>query len=223
MKKTNFLAVGFMSLAIALGAGFAPVAQASTENSVTADTPVLSRCGEHYVAFSGTATYNGNDHKLLADIDGVAVYSTFDEPTAWSFMPKVAVGTHTMTVRIHDLANDTLTVADAITFEVKACEEENDGGDGHPDCCPGPDPVVEKEETKTPTVKGATTTSVKIPTSNSNDLSPLNSIFRFVFGKTPTFEEWKYWADRFLTDKPNWVQILGAMQWHNLHGLTIGK
>jgi len=226
MNIGKSLIVGLMAVGTVFGTGFMHPAQAATENSVFIDTPVLSRCNEHTVAFSGTATYNNGDHQLLIDLDGVPVYSTFDEPQLWSFLQKVSVGTHTLTARVHD-SDVSKTVHHAITFEVKACDtgssdSDNGGGDDEPDCCPGPDPVVATPTpTPKPAVKGITSGSAS--KSNLNDLGPLNSMFRSVFGRTPTFAEWKYWADRFLTDKPVWDQILGAMQWHNLHGLTIGK
>lgn len=195
-----------------------PAQAATTQNSIFVDSPVLSRCDEHVVAFSGTASYNTGDHHLLIDLDGVPVYSTFDEPLVWSFLHKVPVGTHTLTARIHD-TDVSKTVHHAITFEVKACETSGGGdGDDGPDCCPGPDPIVPAlVSVKKGAVKGITSESADL-----KELAPLNSVFRFVFGRDPNFAEWEYWANRFLTDKPAWDQILGAMQWHKLRGVTTG-
>lgn len=212
----------YLITAIALmGTVCATPAQAAATNSVFVDTPVLSRCDEHVVAFSGTATYNTGTHHLLIDLDGVPVYSTFDEPMLWSFLRNVPVGTHTLTARVHD-NNVSQTVHHAVTFEVPACATSDGGGsDDEPDCCPGPDPVAATQtNVRQPAVKGITSRSVQH--SNLKDLAPLNRVFRSVFGRNPTFAEWEYWANRFLTDKPAWDQILGAMQWHKLRGVTTG-
>lgn len=52
-------------------------------------------------------------------------------------------------------------------------------------------------------------------------LGQINALFRSVFGRTPTVEEWTYWAER-AKDKPQLPALLGAMQWHKLQGTTIG-
>jgi hypothetical protein len=69
----------------------------------------------------------------------------------------------------------------------------------------------------------------KSTTSSYNALMPLNSIFRQVYGRTPTFEEWTYWANRFLTEDKFKVNgqwrydaLLGAMQWQHSIGRSIG-
>lgn len=46
----------------------------------------------------------------------------------------------------------------------------------------------------------------------------INSLFRSVYGRTPTFSEWHYWAGR-LSDKPGRAEYMGAIGYH--HARTI--
>ena len=205
-----------------------PVHAVASESSVFIDTPVLSVCGEHFIAFSGTATYGEGAHQLLVSLDSTLIYSTLDKPASWGFLHKVSAGTHTLSAQVRD-AETGATVDHAINFEVVACassggdSDSNGGGGGDegPDCCPGPDSgQTASASVSTPTVKGATTSSNN---ASLQDLGPLNNLFRTVFGRNPTFIEWEYWAGRFLSDKPAWDRVLGAMQWHKLLGSTIGQ
>ncbi len=225
IMRTHKVIQACLAAAIALASSFAaaPAHASHRQNSVFIDSPVLSRCNEHVVAFSGTATYDIGSHQLLIDLDGTPVYSTFEEPLLWSFLQTVSVGTHTLTARVHD-NTVSQTVDHAITFEVKGCDSSSNGGeDTDTDCCPGPDEpvVVTKTSVKKPAVKGIRSGSSHVGA--LKNLAPLNSVFRSVFGRNPTFTEWKYWADRYLTDKPSWKQISGAMQWHKARGVTTGK
>lgn len=52
-------------------------------------------------------------------------------------------------------------------------------------------------------------------------ISDLNSLFRQVYGRTPTVAEWHYWADRLL-DKSDRTALLGAMYYHKALGRTTG-
>lgn len=52
-------------------------------------------------------------------------------------------------------------------------------------------------------------------------ISQVNQLFYSIFGRTPTAEEWAYWARR-REDKPDKVAFLGAMQYHRAQGRTIG-
>jgi hypothetical protein len=49
-------------------------------------------------------------------------------------------------------------------------------------------------------------------------LVELNSVFRFVYGRSPTISEWHYWALR-LNDKPDRIELIGAMTYHRIHGI----
>lgn len=98
------------------------------------------------------------------------------------------------------------------------------GGGDHPrgdegDCCTGHDPVggTKKPHGK---VLGISISHHVKPT--LKDLGPLNETFTAVFGRDPNFAEWKYWADRFMNDKPDWNSLKGAMYWHLARGETMG-
>jgi hypothetical protein len=192
--------------------------EAVTENSVAIDQLVLSRCGQQYAYASGSATYGPKADYLMVDIDGVHAFNLGQKDFWTTDLVELNPGRHTVTARIH---NTDLTFTDTTShFTVPECQQSgggaSDGGKGKEgDCCPGPDPF-EVPTKKAPQVKG-----VKRGVALSA-LSPLNSIFRLVFGRAPIVGEWKYWADRFLTDKPTWEAILGAMQWQKQQGRTVG-
>ncbi|MFH1353871.1 MAG: hypothetical protein ABIH36_01160 [bacterium] len=210
---------------------FTATAEASVVgNSVLIHETVISRCGNQFVAFSGVATYGPDVQYLLVDLDGAPVLGRWGEPTNWTVLEQVTTGYHVLTARIHDLGDASKTVAAVFAFTILPCDDgpsdstsvaSNSGGGGgdETDCCPGPDPVDESVKSPIPQVKGVTTKKGGALSA----LEPLNAVFRFVFGRAPTFTEWKYWADRFLVDKPVWEAILGAMQWHKLHGVTVGQ
>lgn len=55
------------------------------------------------------------------------------------------------------------------------------------------------------------------PTNTKTTLPKLNSTFRSVFDRDPTFSEWSYWAGRIIAgDKPTIPELLGAMEWQRL-------
>ena len=215
------LIVGPMTYALPAKAGV-------TNNSVLIHETVLSRCGNHQVAFSGVASYGQGKQQLLVDLDGVPVLNSFAKPLNWTVLVNVTTGYHVLTARVHD-PDISKTVDYALVLNIASCENNDGEGEGstggsegpgdETDCCIGPDPIVEQPKTPVPQVKGATTTLKGA----LNRLTPLNSVFRSVFDRTPTFTEWQYWADRFMNDKPVWDAILGAMQWHDLHGRTVGQ
>ncbi len=215
-----FLSVFTLAFAVMFGS-FAAVngVSALTENSIEIDSVVFSRCGEQFVYTSGTATYGPDADHLLVDIDGVHVFNLGTQTSWVTGLTKLAPGNHVVTARIHN--TDESFTDTSKTFEVPSCEpapnvnNDNDPGDEQ-DCCPGPD----EPEAPTPKVKGVSTT---IKTSSANSLAPLNSLFRSVWHRTPTYFEWKYWADRFLNDKPAYDQLLGAMQWQESHGQVAGS
>lgn len=190
----------------------------AAEHSVVIDGVVLSRCGEQNIAFSGVATYGAGAQHLLVDLDGTRV-ANLGTTISWLVMfESVPVGTHTLTARVHDVAPD-LNATDILQFEVLPCqtEQKDDSNNSEePDCCPGKDPEV------TPPVKAkvkGTTTKVK---ASFDILKPINYLFRLAFGFTPSFAEWKYWADRLLSDKPQLDALFGAMQSQKLEGKTMG-
>lgn len=50
-------------------------------------------------------------------------------------------------------------------------------------------------------------------------IKSINSLFTLVYDRLPTFDEWKYWADRVLNgDKKTSDELLGAMRWQKLFG-----
>ncbi|MEX0649986.1 MAG: alpha/beta hydrolase [Candidatus Andersenbacteria bacterium] len=94
----------------------------------------------------------------------------------------------------------------------------NDGSNNsgnEQDCCPGPDPTS-PQSTKKGRILGTTIKAVKKADPWAR-LRPLNSIFASAFGRMPSSEEWHYWANRLLTDKPQYNALYGAMQWQLLH------
>ena len=72
-------------------------------------------------------------------------------------------------------------------------------------------------------IQNDTTETVKANASNRlASISDLNSLFRAVHGRAPTFVEWKYWANRLL-DKPDRGALTGAMYYHKTLGRTTGS
>jgi hypothetical protein len=212
-----------VALSLALAFALAPAAQADGVDSISIDDIIISGCGEQEVVFTGSATYSESTQHLVVELDGVGLVHDHQEPADWSTGPvTVSEGDHTLTATVYDKSDHVVVRAsDSKNFST-ACEGEGDEGSsegsdngGEGDCCPGPDP-----EDSASAVKAAVKGAVKAGLPES--LKPLNSIFRLVFGRSPTFAEWKYWADRLLGDKPQYDALLGAMQWHQLQGRTIG-
>lgn len=91
------------------------------------------------------------------------------------------------------------------------------------DCCPGHDPEVKAG--KKGKVLGATTKQLKKNTIKRRKvaiekLKPLNQVFFEVYERMPTYDEWKYWADRYLTDKGDWEVLKGTMMWWKIYAGT---
>jgi len=93
-------------------------------------------------------------------------------------------------------------------FYINGCDDGGSGDQG------GEEPPVQPRE---PRVLGVTTVS------SWNRLAPLNSIFRLVCDRDPTFAEWEYWANRLLDDNLAYDELLGAIQWHVAHGRSVGS
>ena len=197
------------------------------------------------VSFDVEVVEEGANDVVVITLDGKTIIETddADDGEVFSFTKEeINKGEHTIEAIIYDNDDyEVVNASDSYTFDVD-CERSpklvddsnrhvlNGGEEG--DCCPGGDnggdgdsgdsdseggvaATVAKTVGK---VKGATTQTV----SAVSKLKALNSVFRSVFGRTPTFEEWKYWAGRMLNDKPQLDALYGAMQWHKLHGQTIG-
>ncbi len=125
----------------------------------------------------------------------------------------------------------TVTIADG---EAVISEIQNDNGvglapqspaaagrSGEKDCCPGKDPVVTKPVKKGKVLGATAGKSIQRRYVPLEKLGPLNDTFFAVYGRQPTFEEWKYWADRYLTDKPSWELLKGTMQWWKNKGISL--
>ncbi len=99
------------------------------------------------------------------------------------------------------------------------------GGTGNEqDCCPGHNPVTAKKASKGK-VLGISTKTIqhKKGAVTLEELKPLNDIFLAVYERLPTFDEWKYWARRYSTDKRDWEAIKGAMYWHRAREVYTNK
>jgi len=218
MKKGDFklFAGSFLITLMALGGPIlaSQTVLAETQNTVHVDQLVLSRCGTQYVYASGSATYGPKAHYLLIDINGAHAFNVAKQTFWTTGLVKLDPGQHIVTARIHN--TDGTHTDTTRQFTVPDCPQADPGDEQ--DCCPGPDPVVSEPKPKPPRVKAISA----VRSTAMQGLSPLNSLFRLVFGRGPAYEEWKYWADRYLTDKPTWEAILGAMQWHKLHRQTTG-
>lgn len=211
-----------------LGSG--SVAFASHVDDVIVSPVETSGCGAQSVTISGSAHYSAPVQHLVVTLDGTQVlhdddldgWNLDEEPVAWSAgaLP-VSTGEHTVVATIYDSSegdgHEGLEDQDTRTFTVPSCEQgpaPAPAGPDSSDCCPGPDPVV----SKVGQVKGVSTTG-KLPAK----LFWINETFQKVHGRMPTFQEWSYWSNRLLTDKPQYPVLYGAMQWHKLRGHTMGK
>lgn len=202
---------------------------ADTPDAVTANAVTVSTCGEQSLTFTGSATYSEPTQHLVVTLDGTELLHSHLEPDAWSTSPvTVGVGSHTLAASLYDHADhEDLLASNTKTFSVAACggapapSTASSGGTGSSgDCCPGPDQVQPAQKARTGQVKGAakkvaaTTLPVRV--------TPINELFRKVYGRGPTFAEWEYWTVRILSDKPQFDAIYGAMQWHEIRGHTTG-
>lgn len=224
------------------------VALASGTDSITVNRPTVSVCngGANTISVTINATYSESTQHVVVTFDGTQVWGPdTDEPATITLNPIVTgSGNHTIVATIYDTsALDDPVAQHVYNFEIDChqspafyvLDDQNRGllgydqpTHGGTDCCPGHDngsggssseehvSVVAK--TTVGQVKGATTHTMHV----SNPLKRLNSIFRSVFGRTPTYTEWNYWASRLLHDKKQLDALYGAMQWHKLRGHTIG-
>ncbi len=187
-------------------------------------------CGEQEMSFSGTAQFDQILDHLQVLLDGVQIHHqdgmSTESADSWTTdSVTVSTGEHTLTAIVWDQedGDDGFRGEEArttVNLTVAACstggggEDVGDQGPGG-DCCPGPDPIVSP-------VGGGKVKGISIA-GLPGRLKPLNAIFRSVYGRNPTYAEWKYWANRLLTDKPQHEALYGAMQWHQLLGHTVGK
>jgi len=213
-----------------LGSGSVAIASHTDEVNVTPIT--VSGCGAQSVTITGTAQYSAPVQHLVVMLDSVQVLhnddldarNLNDQPVPWSteLLP-MSTGAHTVTATIFNSAegdgHEDLLAQDTETFTVPFCEQGGPppapAGPDSSDCCPGPDPVVPPAK-KVGRVKGAATGTLPAK------LFWMNETFEKVHGRIPTFKEWSYWANRLLTDKPEYPALYGAMQWHKLRGRTVG-
>ena len=237
MRKKTFLLTG-ATLAIIAGVVIGSLAPVQAVNAAGTDTisidAVSVGCGSQTVTITGTATYSEPTQHLIVTLNGTQLIDDHDEPAIWSTGAQtLAVGTHTVVATIYDKSTHstvraqdtkTITISDCASSSHDSSSESSTPGSGETDCCPGPDPVVEAPAKKSGQVKGISTKKASY-----NHLQPMNSIFREAFGRNPNQAEWTYWANRFLDDvkfwkngQPQYDVLLGAMQWHHLHGRTIG-
>lgn len=221
-------------------------ALAAGVDSVAVSRPVTLPCSgvNTAIMFDVSATYSGLNDRVVVTVDATTVYGPVSDDSAVFTVGPIVTGegAHTIVATTYDsllgdLEDEDILAQDIYVFDIDCTRGEGfliiDSGNaniyqsdqpsqGGTDCCPGPGgdsgahddgdaPVVQKKAK----VAGTTTTAPM--------LAPINSMFRSVFGRTPTFEEWTYWADRMLTDKPELDALFGAMQWHKLHGNTVGK
>lgn len=213
------------ALAFALGLLVVPGTALNAEevDQVTVNS-VSVGCGEQSLVFQGTAQYSEPTQHLVVNLDGVELLHDDDEPAVWTTgAVTVGVGSHVLTASIYGHSDhEDLLALQTVEFSVASCgappSSTGGGGGESQDCCPGPDPV----EAPSAQVQGRVKASVAgaggaLPAR----LMPLNQIFRKVYGRSPTFQEWNYWAGRLLNDKPQYDALYGAMQWHQRLGHTM--
>lgn len=203
-----------------------PLNAATGIDLITIGNITVGSCGEQSLTFQGTAEYSEPTQHLVVDLDGVQLLHDEDEPITWTTSPvTVNVGSHTLVATIYDKSDHVdVVVRETVGFSVASCgapastSPSGGAGESH-DCCPGPDPVQPKPK---PVTKGQVKAAVEYPATLPMQLKPLNEIFRKVYGRSPTLEEWNYWAGRLLNDKPQYDALYGAMQWHELRGRSTG-
>ncbi len=190
-------------------------------------SPVSPGCGAQTLTFSGTAQYSSPTQHLVVTLDGTQLLHDHSEPVAWSTSPvPVSEGSHTLLATIYDEMDDTehktVEAQDTLSVTVPPCTSEPATGSSATGSSDGSG--ASDEQIPAPLVKGAAQSRVhgaRVKTLSPR-LKPLNEIFQKVHKRTPTFREWSYWANRLLTDKPQYDALYGAMQWHQLRGHTIG-
>ena len=176
-SKIKILAVA-VSLILSPAMLFAYVEETTeTGNSVNINETVLSRCGDHMVAFSGVATYGPGSQELIISIDGITVLNTYDEPADWSLLTPVTTGPHVLTAQVRDSFSRNF-VEDTFSFSVATCLETSGGGGDETDCCIGPDPESVAGQVKGVTIKATPAPApveelVELPSAGPNPLLPL--------------------------------------------------
>ena len=212
----------FSLVAGTLGSGSVASAMHPGVETVNVAPVAVSGCGAQSVTISGTASsYSHEVQHLVVTLDGTEILDDHEKPEAWGIGPRaVGVGGHTVTATIYEGdGHEDLRTKDTKTFTVPSCEQGGPppapAGPDSSDCCPGPDPVVPRVK-KVGRVKGAATKHLPAK------LLRLNETFEKVHGRIPIFAEWSYWANRLLTNKPEYSALYGAMQWHKLRGRTVG-
>lgn len=229
------------ALAISMLTSAAPALadHSGEEDAVTVDPVSVSGCGSQSLTFTGTGMYSEPTQHLVVTLDGTGLLHDHSEPATWTAGPvTVEEGSHTVTARIHDRidagdGHEIVRAEATRAFTVPSCAPSptpstpapsssapSSGAGTSSDCCPGgPDTGTPASAVKAVTVGKvkAVATVRKLP----GKLVPLNSIFRKVYGRSPTFQEWEYWARRLLSDKPTYDALYGAMQWHQRLGHTM--
>jgi hypothetical protein len=188
-SKIKTLAIT-VSLILSSTVLFASVAEASDKeveverSSVNINETVLSRCGDHMVAFSGVATYGEGSQELIISLDGVVVFSTFDKPINWSLLIPVTTGAHALTAEVREPGSRNI-IQDTFAFNVATCPETNGGGEGDEQDCEtstNPDACGEGYTNEKPApvgkVKGVTAPAAEqklevFPSAGPNPLLPL--------------------------------------------------
>lgn len=202
-------------------------------DSVSLNSVSVEPCGTQSLTFSGSGTYSEPTQHLVVSLDGTELLHSHLEPDTWSVGPVTVIpGTHTLTATIYDHStHDDIRASSTTTFTVATCgatpptepsgapSSGSSEGTASGDCCPEPE-ESEKPTVKKGKVKAVATKRVAKPLPRS--LTPINALFRKVHGRTPTFQEWEYWANRLLGDKPQYDALYGAIQWHKLLGHTTG-
>lgn len=183
----------------------------------------VSGCGTQSFTFSGTATYSEPTQHVVVRLDSTELLHDHSEPAAWTTNAvSVNEGSHSVTATIYDHSDhETVRAQDTEVFNISSCStptsSSSSSSSDDSDSDDSDEEAVTVQKKKSGQVKSASSATP------SAKLKPLNSIFRKVYKRNPTFREWQYWARRLLTDKMEYDALYGAMQWHQLRGRTIGK
>lgn len=203
----------------------------------------LNSCGETTaeISFTVDVVEKGVLDVIEVFVDGTSVFASdeVEDGDVLEFGPLlVSTNERTIEAYVYDNDPEDIVASDSTRFDIDclrnpqllvgdAIDQVPDRQDSDGDCCPGPggdSGAHDDEGENSATVTSSKKATVKgVKTHKTSSLAPLNSIFRSVFGRTPTFEEWTYWANRMLSDKPELDELFGAMQWHKLQGRTVGK
>ncbi len=236
-----FIKVSPLALIIGVVSGsLVPLAPVHADvDSISINSITVPGCGPQVMTFSGSGTYSEPTQHVVVKLDGVVILTDTSEPASWiTGAQSISVGNHTIVATIYDKSDLADVMAqDTKSFEVVACGSGSSSGSSassgsgsgdEKDCCPGPDPVTSTKISSKGKVKG-TKSAVKVSGKLPASLIPLNGIFNSVYHRDPTFQEWTYWANQFLTNTKykdkgqyRYDALLGAMQWQKMHGRTMG-